>query len=160
MPDEKTLGFVHNAFITVSEAKQSGKEILDRGCVDRGLEALNISLHVQRQWEQAEARWKKGKRVVGGCGWRGKMRLDWGSLWNQDFINFNMQTNHLSNLVKMQLLIQLMGSPFCISNKIPGGVMLLDVGQHLNSKPLHNTKDFSFLPSSCYHSHDNEDKSF
>ena len=60
----------------------------------------------------------------------------------------------------MQLLIQLMGSPFCIPNKIPGGVMLLAVGQHLNSKPLHNTKDFSLLPSSCYHSNDNEDKSF
>lgn len=60
----------------------------------------------------------------------------------------------------MQLLIQLMGSPFCISNKIPGGVMLLVVGQPSSSKSLHNTKDFSLLLSSCYHSHDNEDKSF
>lgn len=38
--------------------------------------------------------------------------------------------------------------------------MLLAGGLHLNSKLLHNTKGFSLPPSSYYHSHDNDDKSF
>lgn len=41
-----------------------------------------------------------------------------------------------------------------------GVVMLLAGGPHLNSKLLHNTKGFSLPPSSYYHSHDNDDKSF
>lgn len=44
MPDEKILGLGHNArFITISQAKKSGKEIPgQRDCFDRGLEALKI----------------------------------------------------------------------------------------------------------------------
>ena len=99
-PDKKILVLDHKAPVLVSYDEVSGKKILDK----------EITLYIQG-WRHGklilcpenESQWKQRWKEQGKEGWRS--RIEWGGLWNQGFTSFDVQTDHLDNLLdKVQLL--------------------------------------------------------